>query len=60
MLKVQYKGWKFKYSLHNEDDEFNGILIATRLQDDLETTTVVKNMGINRVFQLIESFHKLI
>jgi len=58
IFKGEYKNVKFRYSSHSED-EGSGILIVN-LPNGIESTHIIKNWGIIRIMQYIESMTNLV
>lgn len=59
LLQGTYKGIKFNFTPHHSSDEKKGILI-TILPNGIESTHIVKDWDIVRIFQFIESMRHLI
>jgi hypothetical protein len=58
IFKGEYKGVKFRFS-HHPGDEGSGILIVN-LSNGVESTHIIKNWGIIRIMQYIESMNLLV
>lgn len=59
MLKGEYKGIKFEYNPHIQEKESEGILII-KLRNGVESTHIIKNWSVTRIFQYIASFENVI
>lgn len=59
MIKIEYKGWIHIFTPHTKEKESSGILVSKREQDGLEVSTVIKQWGEIRIFQLAASFQYL-
>jgi len=59
ILNGTYKNVAFEYSSHNAEDESNGIL-TVKLDNGVESTHIIKNWGITRIFQYIASMENYV
>ena len=59
MLKGTYKSVEFNYTPHSDKEEANGILII-KLRNGVESTHIINNWGVTRIFQYIASMEKLV
>lgn len=55
----QFRGIKFSYTHHSNEDDSNGILIID-LENGVQSTHIIKNWGIIRIMQYIESMSNLV
>lgn len=57
-MELKYKGITGHYRPHTEEDESTGILIVKH-SNGIESTHVITNWGLIRIFQYFISMYKL-
>jgi hypothetical protein len=58
IFKGEYKGIKFRYSIQDKEEK-TGVLIVN-LSNGIESTHTIKQWGVIRVMQYIESMTNLV
>lgn len=59
ILKGQYKNISFRYSPYTEEKDTDGLLIINH-SNGVESTHIINNWGITRIFQYIESLNNIV